>query len=113
MAISESDVRHIALLARLGLDEGRVASVVAELNGILAHMDVLSQVALEGIQLPASDCARVPLREDVPVPSLPEVERLAMAPAARDGFFLVPRLDTHDTKVSSGTPDLDGEEGHR
>ena len=44
MAVSENDVRHIAALARLGLPEGRVGALVAELNGILGHMEVLSKV---------------------------------------------------------------------
>ena len=42
MSVSEEDVRHVATLARLGLDPERIPTLVAELNVILAHMDVLS-----------------------------------------------------------------------
>ena len=39
VAVSHEDVRHIAALARLGLEPDRVTLLVGELNGILAHMD--------------------------------------------------------------------------
>ena len=44
MAVTEDDVRHVAALARLGLDAERIPTIAAELNGILAHMEVLSKV---------------------------------------------------------------------
>ena len=44
MAVTHDDVRHVAELARLAVDEARLDALVAELNGILGHMDVLSQV---------------------------------------------------------------------
>ena len=49
MAVTLDDVRHIAALARLGLSEDRAASLVAELNTILEHMDVLSKIDTTGI----------------------------------------------------------------
>ena len=44
MSVTEDEVRHVATLARLGLDESRIPTIAAELNGILAHMEVLSKV---------------------------------------------------------------------
>ena len=44
MAVTEADVRKIAELARLSLEDTAVLTLTAELNGILAHMDVLQQV---------------------------------------------------------------------
>lgn len=49
MAVSERDVRHVAQLARLGLDPARVEALVHELNGILAHMDALAGAG-EGVE---------------------------------------------------------------
>ena len=48
MSVTPDDVRHVARLARVGLDEQRIPSLVSELNGILAHMDVLQQVNVDG-----------------------------------------------------------------
>lgn len=105
MSISESDVRHVAALARLGLSAGRIPSLVNELNGILAHMDVLQRVALSDGEMHARDAHAMPLRDDQAVPGVLDAERNAFAPAMRDGFFLVPRLDTHGAAGTSASAD--------
>jgi aspartyl-tRNA(Asn)/glutamyl-tRNA(Gln) amidotransferase subunit C len=97
MAVTEQDVRHIAALARLGLDDARVPALVGELNTILQHMEVLSRVDTEGVELAVGvGSGGTPLREDVGPPIPLAVRHEAFAPAARDGFFLVPRLSTHE-----------------
>lgn len=95
MAVTLDDVRHIAGLARLGLTDERAQSLVAELNTILEHMDVLSKVDTTGIE-PGVGAAGLPLRPDVGPPIPLAREREAFAPSMRDGFFLVPRLSTHE-----------------
>ena len=96
MSVTEQDVRHVAALARLGLEPDRVAPLVAELNGILAHMDVLSKVDTKSVPRAVGVSAGgTPLREDSG-PQIPLARpREAFAPASRDGFFLVPRLASH------------------
>jgi aspartyl-tRNA(Asn)/glutamyl-tRNA(Gln) amidotransferase subunit C len=97
VAVTLDDVRHIAALARLGLTDERAASLVAELNTILEHMDVLSKVDTTAIEpVTGIGAASLPLRPDVG-PQIPlSREREAFAPSMRDGFFLVPRLSTHE-----------------
>ena len=97
MAVSEQDVRHVADLARLGLDGARVTRLATELNGILAHMDVLNAVSTEGVDAVIGvGTGGMPLREDVG-PQYPlERDRDAFAPEMRDGFLVVPRLSTHE-----------------
>lgn len=95
MSISDADVRHIASLARLGLDDARIPSLVAELNGILAHMDVLQRVALPTASDDGNTAGAMPLRDDDPAPSALAGTRESFAPAMRDGFFLVPRVASH------------------
>jgi aspartyl-tRNA(Asn)/glutamyl-tRNA(Gln) amidotransferase subunit C len=97
VSISDADVRHIATLARLGLDDARIPSLVAELNGILAHMDVLQRVALPSSGDAGDAREAMPLREDRPVPAALEGARASFAPEMRDGFFLVPRVASHGT----------------
>ena len=97
MAVTIDDVRRIAGLARLGLDAERARSLVAELNTILAHMDALSKVDTAGVEPTAGvGASGTPLRADVG--AAPRLSRApeAFAPAMRDGFFLVPRLATHE-----------------
>lgn len=97
MPVSIEDVRHIASLARLGVSEERVRRLVGELNTILAHMHELSRIDTTGIE-PETGIGVVsaPLRDDVG-PSVPLERPIRdFAPSERDGFFLVPRLATHE-----------------
>lgn len=96
MSVSLDDVRHVAALARVGLSDDRAAALVSELNTILRHMDVLSTVDTSAIELAPPGGEASSLREDVG-PAIPlERPRESFAPQMRDGFFLVPRLDTHE-----------------
>jgi aspartyl-tRNA(Asn)/glutamyl-tRNA(Gln) amidotransferase subunit C len=97
MAVSEDEVRHVATLARLALDPDRIPTIAAELNGILAHMDVLSKVDTSSVgPITGIGAAGTPLRVDggnqIPLAR----PREAFAPAMREGFLLVPRLATHE-----------------
>lgn len=108
MPVSGQDVLHIAALARLEIAPERVDTLVAELNGILAHMDVLQGLDMSATAAMLPDASADPdaadpdaaapttLRADVPGAVALQRERSAFAPAARDGFFLVPRLSTHE-----------------
>ena len=102
MAVTIDDVRHIAGLARLGVDDARAASLVSELNTILAHMDVLSTVDTSGVEEAAGIGAfAAPLQADTG-PSIPLARPIeSFAPQTRDGFFLVPRLSTHEDPESA------------
>ena len=94
MGISESDVRHVAALARVELDPEKLPLLVIELNGILQHMDVLQRVDVPSDR--ADELSRAMVLADDAVGGIAlERPREEMAPAMRDGFFLVPRLSTH------------------
>lgn len=98
MSVTLQDVQHIAQLARLSVSESEAEGLVVQLNGILSHIDALSSVDTAGIT-PASGVGAggTPLRQDNgnPVPLQNPVG--SFAPEFRDGFFLVPRLATHET----------------
>ena len=94
MPVSKDDVRHIAGLARIGLPEARVDALVTELSGILAHMDVLAKVDTTDVAEHAD--TGMPLAPDEPPSVTLDRAREDFVPQARDGFFLVPRLSTHE-----------------
>ena len=98
MAVSERDVRHVASLARLGLEESRIASLVSELNGILEHMEVLGRVETRSeMGEGRTETTATAMRSDVGGTPIPlTVPRESFAPELRDGFFMVPRLETHE-----------------
>jgi aspartyl-tRNA(Asn)/glutamyl-tRNA(Gln) amidotransferase subunit C len=104
MSVSSNDVRHIAALSRLALPDERIDGIVTDLNRILEHMDVLQNVNVSAVSIDPSDpsshdphLAAMRMRDDVPSPIPLHAERDSFAPEMRDGFFLVPRLATHES----------------
>lgn len=93
MAISENQVRHVAMLARLGLTDGQVTSLGVELNDILRQVDRISELDLTGVEPTAH---AVPLtnvaRPDVVRPCLSREDALLNAPEQQDGAFLIPKF---------------------
>jgi aspartyl-tRNA(Asn)/glutamyl-tRNA(Gln) amidotransferase subunit C len=93
MPLTLDQVRHIAMLARLGLEPGDEEFYAEQLSGILGHIDRLQQVDTDDIP-PTAQVVEVTntLRDDVPRPGLSQEDALANAPAAVDGFFRVPSI---------------------
>ena len=110
MAVNETDVRHIAGLARLGLDPARIPALVGELNTILSHMEALAKAPTKGAQeaIGIGD-GGMPLRDDGGVPLGLARDVSEFAPAMRDGFLIVPRLATHAERVADPVSDDEGE----
>src|SRR3981081_4682847 len=93
MPLSRDEVRHVAMLARLGLEPGDEEFYAEQLSGILEHIDRLQQLNTDDIP-PTAQVVEVAntLREHVPRPGLSQAEPLANAPVAVDGFFRVPSI---------------------
>lgn len=97
MAVTEAEIKKIADLARLSLAAGDVPAMTAQLNSILAHMDVLTSVDTSSVEPIAGIGADgAPLRGDSVSPHPMTVTAPVLAPQSRDGFILVPRLATHE-----------------
>lgn len=101
-AVTVQDVRHVAMLARLGLTDERANELTKDLNTILEHMEVLSRVNTKGVEEASGvGAAGMRLREDkgppIPLGEPPE----SFAPEMRGGLFVVPRLSTHEDSESS------------
>lgn len=103
MAVSREEVLHIASLARIKLDEGRVDVLARELSAILDHMQVLSTVDTSSVKAAEHSGARgTPLRHDTSAPGNLSRPLESFAPETKDGFILVPRLATHEDAAESG-----------
>jgi aspartyl-tRNA(Asn)/glutamyl-tRNA(Gln) amidotransferase subunit C len=90
-------VRHVAALARLQVDDARLDHLVAELNGILGHMESLGEVDTREVEEAAfAPKVSTPVRSDASAPLRMFSPIASFAPAVRDGFILVHRLATHD-----------------
>lgn len=93
MSITLDEVRHVARLARLELDEQEILSFQIELNALLGHFADIQSVDLSGI-LPKSHAVSVQnvWADDVPWTSLPRDLVLRNAPLSRAGLFVVPTI---------------------
>ena len=91
--IGEDDVRYVAKLARLRLEQEEIARMTSELGKILGHIDKMSELDTTDVPPTAHvlDVANV-TRADKPAESLPRAEALRNAPAISDDCFRVPRM---------------------
>ncbi len=90
MKLSREEVLHIALLARLGLDETEVDRFREQLSDLLEHFEALQQVDTTGVPPTAQSIAlQNVVKDDEVAPSLPQSEILATAPRKEGGFFRV------------------------
>lgn len=89
MALTIEEVRKIAALARLRFTPEEETVFVGQLGRIVDYIDQLQryETGTEG-----ETAAGAPEAEDVPRPCLPREQFLANAPAAMDGFLLVPEV---------------------
>ncbi len=93
MAISLDDVRHVAFLARLGLDEEEMTLMAEQLNHILEAMEALRQLDTSAIPPTAQVIPlQTVMRDDVSRPSWPVTEILRNAPQTRGQQFVVPEV---------------------
>ena len=90
MALTNEQVEHVAMLARLGLSDEERERMREQLSSILAHIDQLSTVDTSNVPPTAQVIPLEPLlREDVVQPSLTVDQVLANAPRTEGGFIKV------------------------
>jgi len=91
--ISREEVQHVARLARLSLTDEELERMREQLDAILAYIDKLRELDVEGVE-PTSHA--VPLvnvmRDDEVTPALPQEAALANAPDRAGELFRVPRI---------------------
>ena len=89
--IDREQVLHVALLARLALDEEEVERMARELSGILEHVDRIAELDLDEVE-PTDHVVELEnvLRPDEPRPSWPRERMLERAPDPAEGAFRVP-----------------------
>src|SRR5262249_45635574 len=93
MFVDAATVRRIAHLARIAVAEDEVEHLRGELNAILAFVEQLSEVDVEGVEpmtsIPPMEMKKRP--DVVTDGGIPD-DIIKNAPAAQDGFFVVPKV---------------------
>jgi aspartyl-tRNA(Asn)/glutamyl-tRNA(Gln) amidotransferase subunit C len=93
MSVDQATVRRIAHLARIAVTDAEVPHLQSEINAILAFVEDLAKVDVEGVEPMTSVIPlKLPMREDVVTDGEIQALILANAPLTEDGFFLVPKV---------------------
>ena len=93
MSVSADDVRKVARLARLAVDEKAIPALTDELNNILSMVEQLQAVDVEGVEpMTAVTPMSLKQREDVVTDGDIVEDVLVNAPEAAEGFFVVPKV---------------------
>ncbi len=93
MSITEQDARKVAHLARIAVKEEDLPALAGELSAVLAFMEQLNEVDVEGVEpMTSVTPMRLKRREDVVTDGGMQDKILKNAPDAREGFFAVPKV---------------------
>lgn len=84
------DIRHVAKLARLHVEDADVPRLQAQMADIVRMVEKLPE--FEDTRLPLDEKDAMTLREDEVRPSMPRDEVLANAPKTEAGCVVVPKI---------------------
>ena len=93
MSVDAATVRRIAHLARIAVAEDEVEQLKGELNAILAFVEQLSEVNVEGVE-PMTSVMPMDMKkraDEVTDGGIPD-DIVRNAPATEGHFFLVPKV---------------------
>jgi aspartyl-tRNA(Asn)/glutamyl-tRNA(Gln) amidotransferase subunit C len=93
MSVDTATVRRIAHLARIAVREDEVSHLQGELNAMLAFVEQLSEVNVEGVD-PMTSVTPMEMKKRQDVVNDGEIadDIVANAPATENHFFLVPKV---------------------
>lgn len=93
MSIDDATVRRIARLARLAIGDDEISTTRVELSRVLELADRLGAADIAGVEPMAHPHEQaLTWRADVVTERDRADELLALAPEARGGFYLVPKV---------------------
>jgi aspartyl-tRNA(Asn)/glutamyl-tRNA(Gln) amidotransferase subunit C len=93
MSVDADSVRRVAHLARISVAEDEVESLRGELNAILAFVEQLGEVNVEGVEpMTSVTPMTMKMREDVVNDGGIADDIIANAPAHEHHFFVVPKV---------------------
>jgi aspartyl-tRNA(Asn)/glutamyl-tRNA(Gln) amidotransferase subunit C len=92
MKVDRDLVLQIAKLAHIELTDEEIELFTSQLGSILQYVEKLNEESEQAEPFVFSELLSLPLRDDIPEPSLPIEESLRNAPDQRKNLFRVPRI---------------------
>ncbi|HEX2216552.1 MAG TPA: Asp-tRNA(Asn)/Glu-tRNA(Gln) amidotransferase subunit GatC [Xanthobacteraceae bacterium] len=93
MSVDAETVKRVAHLARISVADAEIEHLRSELNAILAFVEQLAEVNIEGIE-PMTSVTPMTMkkRADIVTDGDIAADIVSNAPATEDNFFLVPKV---------------------
>lgn len=93
MSVDAATVRRIAHLARIAVADDEIEHLQNELNAILAFVEQLSEVKVDGVEpMTSVTPMQMKKRADVVTAGDNAEAVLKNAPATQDNYFMVPKV---------------------
>jgi aspartyl-tRNA(Asn)/glutamyl-tRNA(Gln) amidotransferase subunit C len=93
MSVDAATVRRIAHLARIAVADNEIEHLQGELNAMLAFVEQLSEVNVEGVEpMTSVTPMKMKKRQDAVTAGDNAEAVLKNAPATQDNYFLVPKV---------------------
>jgi aspartyl-tRNA(Asn)/glutamyl-tRNA(Gln) amidotransferase subunit C len=93
MSVDAATVRRIAHLARIAVADDEIEHLQGEINAILAFVEQLKEVNVEGVEpMTSVTPMKLKMRDDAVTEGGDPAKVLANAPQSEEGFFLVPKV---------------------
>lgn len=102
MSLSLEEVRHVAALARLGMDDDELVEMQEKLSSILDHIEMINELDTDAIN-PTTQVVQTDnvWRDDEAREGFSQETALENAADSRDGFFAVSAVMGGDEGASA------------
>ena len=93
MSVSLDEVRHLAALSEINLDDNELTSLTTDIDNIVGYIHQLDELDTDNVE-PTFQLTGLQnvWRDDAIEPQLPREKLLALAPAAEDNQVKVPKV---------------------
>lgn len=90
MMDSKAEVKHLAWLARIELDDNALEVYSRQIEQIISYFDVLDNISLEDVQILQRSVPYTNFRDDIPTQSNDNV--LSVVKNTKDRFVRAPKM---------------------
>lgn len=87
--VSKEEVKHLAWLARMDLDERELEVYTKQVEQIIGYFDTLDKISLEDIQVSKRSASYTKFRDDIPKESS---DTLSVVKNSKERFVKAPKM---------------------
>jgi aspartyl-tRNA(Asn)/glutamyl-tRNA(Gln) amidotransferase subunit C len=87
--VSKEEVKHLAWLARMDLDDKELEVYTKQVEQIIGYFDTLDKISLEDIQVSKRSTSYTKFRDDIPIES---TDTLSVVKNSKERFVKAPKM---------------------